>query len=967
MAQRVDPNLWRQTVRGRLPVAALMFGVWIAVVLGRLYVVQVLQHEQWVQRAKEQQTSDLFLPAPRGEILDRNGAVLAYSVDEDSLGGDPSLAGEPRAAVARLCEALGDCTPREMGELVAKFKPGKKFVRIRRRISQEQARRLRSLKLKWVVLSKVPWRYYPNKELAAQVLGFVGLDDQQRMDRGLAGLEQRFDSALRGKGGWQQVLKDSEGRPFLSTVGQPPVPGDTLELTIDKYLQFVAERELQAAVAEHQASGGCVVVMDPFSGEILALASLPTFNPNVYGDVTTEDQRRNRAVQDVYQPGSTFKLITAAAALEQKVVRPDEIIDTGNGTIRIGNYTVHDTHAHGAIPFREVITKSSNVGAIKVGQRLGAARLGQYVRALGFGAKLSPDFSGQEAGIVRNPEGWSEVTLSSVSFGYSLSVTPLQLTAAVSSVATGGELVEPRVLRAVIRGNTRTPVQRRVIRRALLPETAAQLTDIMEGVTEEGGTASAVRIDGFTIAGKTGTARRSSAGATSNLYRGSFVGFVPSRNPAVTVFVCSTPRGAAGDYGSVVAGPAFKRIAEAALQRLAVAPTINAQPPVLVGREVPRPMRPVLGPARPLRFVPALRRARRRAAAPGAAGPERTGRAARAVPPGARRPDDRRRRRHGPGAASRHPDGAGLFVPPLAHASHHRSPPGGAAMTLGELMAVVRDLERDGGRLPDGAAGRQVKGPSTTRAAWLPAPFLRAEGPEGGRLRACPPGAGARGGRRRRGGPRARGRARRRVGGGERRPPCDGARRVGVLRPAEPRSPGGRRHRARTARPRPPTCCPRSSKRRASGPGCSGPSCYRIGGEERTATRTTPEAVDVQRMLREMAAAGCGACVMEVSSHALSQRRVDETRFAAGIFTNLTRDHLDFHGDMESYFAAKRRLFEMLPAGAPAVVNLDDPRGGALAAGAARRDRLRHRPPRRRAPPALIAVARAACLRGADA
>ena len=605
MAQHVDPNLWRGTVRGRLLVAAGLFALWIAIILGRLYKVQILEHETWVARAKQQQTSQIDLPAPRGAILDRNGELLAYSVDEEALSGDSTLVKDPAGEVTKVCGALGDCTPQEVRELVAKFKPKKEgYIRIRRRIDQAQARRVRALDLKWTILERTPWRYYPNKQLAANLLGYVGLDASSRMDRGRAGLEGRWDRELRGQWGRQHVVLNEDRRPFLMTVGDPPVPGETLELTIDRYLQFVSEDALQAAVEKHDASGGCVVVAEPYSGEILALASFPTFNPNLYRNASP-DQQRNRAVQDVYEPGSTFKIVTAAAALEQKVVRPDDIIDTGNGSIRIGNHTIEDTHAHGAIPFREVITKSSNIGAIKVGLRLGSRRLGQYVTALGFGSRLGNDFPGQEPGILHRPDSWTEVTLASVSFGYSISVTPLQITAAISAIANGGELVEPRVVGARIRGNTRTPTARRVIRRALQPETAAQLTQIMEGVTEEGGTASMLGIDGYTIAGKTGTARKIVGRGYGNSYRGSFVGFVPSRNPVVTIFVMLDAPRRGGYYGSVVAGPTFQRIAEAALRHLGVPPTINPPPAVLVERQAPRQVLPVAGPVHPLTIVPA--------------------------------------------------------------------------------------------------------------------------------------------------------------------------------------------------------------------------------------------------------------------------------------------------------------------------------------------------------------------------
>ncbi len=613
MAQHVDPNRWRGTVRGRLLVVALMFLVWALAIQVRLVIVQVAHRDYWVRKANSQQLRQVRLPARRGEIVDRHGKLLATSVELPSLAvdprlaldpkldGDPKLAVAPKKAVAALCKELGDCSPEEVHELVAKFQPKERYLPVRERISPTQAARLVERKLPWVDLSPRPWRFYPNKTLAAHVLGTVDIDG-----RGIAGVELRYDKEyLTGRPGSQTVLRTHDG-VALQREGASPTPGDTLELTIDWYLQFETEAALREAMATHQAAAACAVVMASHSGEILALANVPTFNPNVKYAQATDEEKRNRVVQDAYEPGSTFKVVTATAALEQKVIRPDDIVDTGNGSTRIGNYTVSDTHAHGAMTFREVITKSSNIGAAIVGQRLGRERLGRYVISLGFGRRLLPDVArgGESAGWVGTPANWRDDTVQTVAYGYGVSATPLQLAAAVNAVANGGELVRPRLLRAVIRGDSRTIVPREVIGRAMLPETAAQLTEILEGVTVEGGTATTASIDGYTVAGKTGTAQKLVNGAYSGgNHRGSFVGFVPSRNPVVTVLVMLDNPHGRGYYGGVVAAPAFKRIAEAALRRLAVPPTINPPPSVLV--EAPRRMVPVAGPTQPLTIVPA--------------------------------------------------------------------------------------------------------------------------------------------------------------------------------------------------------------------------------------------------------------------------------------------------------------------------------------------------------------------------
>jgi cell division protein FtsI (penicillin-binding protein 3) len=325
--------------------------------------------------------------------------------------------------------------------------------------------------------------------------------------------------------------------------------------------------------------------MDPRSGEILAMANYPTFNPNAYRDADT-DARRNRAVQDLYEPGSTFKIITASAALDEKVVRPDDAIDVSAGMIRFGrSRVIRDDHRYNVLTFRGVLAKSSNVGAIKVGLRLGARRFGSYVSKFGFGRRLSPDFPGENAGIVWDPSKLNDSALASMLIGYQVGVTPLQMATAVSAVANGGELIQPRVVRAVIRGEQRLRVPRKVLGRPISESTAATLRVLLEAVTDEGGTATKAQIPGFTVAGKTGTAAKLVDGRYStSQYNASFVGFVPSQQPVYTiVVVIDTPR-VGSYYGGIVAAPIFQRIGEAALRYAGVPPTINPAPPVLLAR-----------------------------------------------------------------------------------------------------------------------------------------------------------------------------------------------------------------------------------------------------------------------------------------------------------------------------------------------------------------------------------------------
>ncbi len=605
MAEPHDPFLWRRTTGPRVAVLGALFAACVIAVFARLVNLQIYQRADLEVRAESQRTNLLEVPAQRGDLLDRHGKALAYSVDVDTICAVPSKLQDPAQAADRLCKALGDCDQAEREAIAKRLGRKSAFAYVRRRVNADQARRVAALKIDGVHFIKEPRRYYPDRELAAPVLGYVGSEN-----RGLAGLEATYDSALRGRPG--QMLLEFDGRKHdpkvFNRVGRPPVPGASLELTIDACLQHLAERELQAGVEENKAAGGSVVIMDPVSGEILALANYPTFNPNSYGLFPPERQR-NRGVQDVYEPGSTFKIVTASAALEEKAMSPTDLVDTGGGKIAIGPKRVireAQGHVYGTLTFTDVIVKSSNIGAIKIGFRLGAARLGRYVQRFGFGTRLSPDFPGESAGIVWQPSQWNDGALASVSMGYQVSVTPLQMAAAASTVANGGELVQPRIVRAVIGADGRVPVPRKVIRRVTSPETAAEMTAIMEAVVERG-TGKLARLQDFTVAGKTGTANKNQNGHyLEHEYNVSFVGFVPSRKPALTIIVMiDTPRGPNPPFGGTVSAPIFHRIADAALRYLGVAPTVNPVPPVLVTRHDTGNEIRVDGPIVPLTIVPA--------------------------------------------------------------------------------------------------------------------------------------------------------------------------------------------------------------------------------------------------------------------------------------------------------------------------------------------------------------------------
>jgi cell division protein FtsI/penicillin-binding protein 2 len=590
--QTVD---WRVTLRRRTVVAASLLGLWSVGIEARLVYLQVFRHADLMAKAERQQMRTIPSPAKRGDLLDRLGRVLATSVDADSVYAVPTEINDPQKTASQLCAAFGDCTAKDRKSLLERLSNQKAFVYVRRLVSPEEAQKVADLGVDGVGFIKESRRFFPNKNLAAHLLGYVGIDNV-----GLGGLEATYDSQIRGKPGTVLVQTDAKRHPF-SRVEHPPTSGSTVELTIDENLQHIAERELANGVQENRAEGGTAIMLDPHTGEILAVANEPTFNPNAYRDFD-DTERRNRAVQDLYEPGSTFKVVTASAAIEEGVLPVDTEIDTNPGQIKLPGRPAITEDGHrnyGVLSFTDVIVKSSNIGAIRIGFKVGTERLSRFVSLYGFGHSVSPDFPGENAGIVWKPEKWTDSALASVSMGYQVGVTPLQMVAAVGSVANGGEYMEPRVVRAVYQNDRRIAVHPKAIRRIVSPETAARLTTIMEQVVVRG-TARRAQIAGYTIAGKTGTASKLVNGHYSHSdYNASFVGFMPSRNPVFAmIVVIDSPHGANGTHGGSVAAPIWQRIATDAVRYLRVPQTVDAPPPVMVAQHTDQPLQvPTAGQA----------------------------------------------------------------------------------------------------------------------------------------------------------------------------------------------------------------------------------------------------------------------------------------------------------------------------------------------------------------------------------
>ena len=563
-AQR--PPVERQ-LQLRFMLLALLLGLWGVFIALRLFQIQVLEHNAYEIRAARQSERTVNLAPRRGAILDRNGRQLAVSVDAESIHAEPQSIRDADGEATVLARALS-LSASERHELAAQLRRDRAFVWVRRKVDPGQALAVRALELDGVGFLTENRRYYPKRELAAHVIGYAGTDNT-----GMWGIEYALDDVIRGRAAKVVVRTDARRRPVGHTE-KPSTDGHTVVLTLDEAIQYAAERELEQAVRETRSVGGVVVVLAPRTGEILAVANRPTFNPNVFGTYDPS-QWRNRAVADSYEPGSIFKIITAAAALQEHVVTPDEVIDCGGGSIEVAGQRINDLSPHDKLRFRDVIAKSSDVGVIRVAQRLGRENLERYVRAFGFGAPTGVGLPGESGGLLRPLSKWSPLSLASISFGQEIGITALQMAAAVGAVANGGYLMKPLIVRQIEdgAGNVVRAFKPIAVRRVIEPETADVLTEILTGVVRYG-TGQRAAVPGYVVAGKTGTAQKidNTGRYSQDDHVASFVGFVPAKRPELVILVSlDTPRGP-NNQGGEVAAPVFARVAQAALRRLAVPP-----------------------------------------------------------------------------------------------------------------------------------------------------------------------------------------------------------------------------------------------------------------------------------------------------------------------------------------------------------------------------------------------------------
>jgi cell division protein FtsI (penicillin-binding protein 3) len=540
---------------------AIVFG--FALVALRLADLMLINHERLARKAGQQYVGKRSVQVYRGGIYDRRGREWAVNLDVLSAYFNPFEADSPALAAA----ALSGVTDADCESLLERFSSGRSFVWVKRKLSTGAVRELKALGLGGLGFLPEVKRAYPKGVLASHVVGFVGVDNQP-----LGGVELKYDGSLRGRAEKVAYSRDAAGRALSGGLDLER-RGNSVILTIDEGLQYILEKQLDAAMSQWRSVSVSAVMMNPFSGEILAMANRPTYDPNAPAAARVET-RRNRTITDTYEPGSTFKLITAAAALEEGLVDVSTEFDCSKGFIRVGRKTIWDTHNSGVITFKEVIQTSSNVGTIMVGQMLEAGKFHDYIRRFGFGEKTGIDLPGESRGAVMPPGEWSESAMASMSVGYSVGVTPLQVLRAYSVVANGGLMVRPHVVREVI-----SPVGDSIYRfnpdgleRVISRGTADTLRGILVSVTNEGGTASGAAVDGNLVAGKTGTARLidSATGEYSTeKYSSSFVGFVPADRPKVAVIVVVfEPK--EEFFGGIVAAPVFREIAEKTLAYLNV-------------------------------------------------------------------------------------------------------------------------------------------------------------------------------------------------------------------------------------------------------------------------------------------------------------------------------------------------------------------------------------------------------------
>jgi len=553
-------------MRSGIVCLSILFG--FALIGCRLFYLQVLQSDAGAHEVQRQHQKSMMVQSDRGVIVDRHGHPLALNVDVPSVFVNPKVLKDPQ----QTARALAPVLDMKIGKLRELFRQSPSRVRVTRQLPEEKAKQIEAMALSGVEVVRAPQRFYPKRELGSHILGFAGDDNQ-----GLEGIEFHYESFLRGEKNLVKYQRDALGG-IISSLHNPDstshLTGFHVTLTIDEVIQFIAEDELAKAVKQSGAKSGTILIMDPLNGAILGWALYPTFDPNQFRKLSAKDWR-NWAVTDPYEPGSTLKVVVAAAALEEKIMEPDTLIYGGDGQMPVAGTIVHDHAKSSWITFTEAMAHSSNVGVIKVALELGKPRMFKYLKAFGFGEKTGIDLSGESAGILRDPEEWSGRSLSSLAMGQEIAVTPIQMVTAMSVVANGGWLMTPRVVSSVMDGRGQSILMKNAEpkRRPISSQTAQRLSHVLETVVESG-TGQQAKLTRYRAAGKTGTSQKidpNTGAYSSSSVIASFVGFVPVEQPRLTILVViDDPE--KEKWGGASAAPVFGNVANRVLPHLGVLP-----------------------------------------------------------------------------------------------------------------------------------------------------------------------------------------------------------------------------------------------------------------------------------------------------------------------------------------------------------------------------------------------------------
>ena len=561
----------KATTRTRLRagIVGTIFLMALAVIGAQAVRLHVFKGAWLSERAALEYERAMVVQGKRGTIFDRNGSPLAMSIESPSIAAYPRMIGDRKKASDQLARALGQ--PRR--QVYGKLNPKRSFVWLKRQAIPSQAQAVRTLDLRGIDFITEHSRYYPNKSLGAQLLGFSGIDGH-----GLEGLEFQFDRNLKGHEKKITVLKDALGRRFEGAGSTPLTEGNNVVLTIDRTIQHIAQKALETSVSEYGGQSGIAIVMVPATGEVLALAHYPFFNPNSYRNFGRE-LWRNRAITDPFEPGSTMKIFSAAAAIDTGICSPSTIFYCENGEYRIGKNVVHDTKSHGWLSLQQIVKYSSNIGSVKMAEKLGARQLHEYLWRFGFGQRSGIACPGESAGSLSSFKKWSAIDTGAISFGQGVSVSAIQLAAAASAIANDGVLMKPMLVRAITdrKGRTVKTFAPEAVRRVVSSHTTTTIRRILKTVITEGGTGTNAALEGYSVGGKTGTAQKIDESGTyaKNRYVSSFLGFTPADHPELTILVLvDEPQGQ--NYGGIVAAPAFRQIALETLSYLNIPPGTDA-------------------------------------------------------------------------------------------------------------------------------------------------------------------------------------------------------------------------------------------------------------------------------------------------------------------------------------------------------------------------------------------------------